>query len=166
MAKGLGKFLEETPGWAKGVIVIAALAGTGLLIYSIRKKIKNEQNLKGAKQEVDSAEATIKTLTTSGQKATLDNLKLNSIANQLQTAFEGYGTDVSSVYRALTSINNDIDMVNLIKVFGIREITSGKLNPAPNFKGTLSQVVTDELNTSEIKALNDLLARKGIKYRF
>ncbi len=154
------------PSWAQGVIAVASIAAIGLAVYAIHRKIKNAKSLQGAKSEIDATNSAVNDLNKSGQKPTLTNLQLTSIANQIFTAVNGYQSDEASIYRAFANVKNDLDVVNLIKAFGIREISTGAGNPSPNLKGTLSQVLTDELNSDEIKALNDMLARKGIKYRF
>lgn len=154
------------PSWAQGAVVVAGIAALGLAIYAIHKKIKNSKNLQGAKSEIDATNSAVNDLIKAGQKPTLTNLQLTSIANQIFTAVNGYQSDEAAIYRAFANVKNDLDVVNLIKAFGVREVSTGIGNPSPNLKGTLSQVLTDELNSDEIKALNDLLARKGIKYRF
>lgn len=154
------------PSWAQGAIVVASIAALGLAIYAIHRKIKNNKNLQGAKSEVDATNSAVNDLSKAGQKPTLTSLQLASIANQIFTAVDGYQSDEAAIYRAFANVKNDLDVVNLIKAFGIREVSTGVGNPSPNLKGTLSQALSDELSSSEMKALNDLLARKGITYRF
>ncbi len=156
----------QLPPWAKGTIAVGLMVAAFVAAYMINRAVKNKKALEGAKKETDATNDTAKTLTAQGQKATLDDLKLSTISNQIVTACAGYGTDVNAVYAAFANVNTDLDVVNLIKKFGIREISTGAGNPSPNLKGTLSQVLTDELSSSELIALNNMLARKGIKYRF
>lgn len=163
---GKESFIGSLPPWAKGVLAVSVIAGVGFTVYAIHRYIKNHKNLEGAQHEVDATTQTTQTLTQSGQKPTLDALKLATISNQLFTAMDGYGTDVNGVYAGFANVNNDLDVVNLIKAYGIRELSTGSLNPSPNLKGTLSQALTDELSASEMIALNNMLAKKGIKYRF
>ena len=67
---------------------------------------------------------------------------------------KGIGSDESAVYRVFASAKNDLDVLGIVKAFGVKD---GE---------TLGQWLTADLDEKEIKALNDLLARKGIKYRF
>ncbi len=164
MAKG--EIFTGLPKWAQGLIAVGIVGGVGYLGYTIYKNFKEKQSKKDSKAEVDAVKATTQVLQAKGMKPTLDNLKLNTIANQLETAMNGYGTDVSSVYRAFANVKNDFDVVNLIKVYNVRKLSSGKGNIAPDFTGTLAASIEEELNTSEKKALNDSLSRKGINYRF
>lgn len=169
MAKG--EIFTGLPKWAQGVIVVAAVAGTALTVYAVVKVVKRKKLLEGANKEIGNTNETIRKLEAVGQKATLDNLKLSTIANQLFSAMNNVytttkmGTDTAAVYRAFTNVKNDIDVINLVKIFGIKKAASGSMI-VPDFEGTLSQHLTERLSPSEMKALNDLLSRKGIKYRF
>lgn len=164
MAKG--EIFKELPKWAQGVISVGILAGVGIVAYSVYKKLQKDKGLKGAKQELDSVAQATQDLTKAGQKPSLDSFKLAQIANQIHSALNGYGSDENGVYRAFAQVKNDLDVVNLTKAYGIRKLSSGNWNPAPDFEGTLGQSLTEELDTKEVAALNTLLAKKGIKYRF
>ena len=164
MAKG--ELFKQLPPWGKGVVAVGIIAGIGVIGYAIYKKLQKDKALLGAKKEIDATEQAQKDLTKSGQKATLDTFKLAQIANQIHSALNGYGSDESAVYKAFTQVKNDLDVVNLTKAYGIRKLNSGNWNPAPDFEGTLGQSLTEELSAKEIIALNNLLAKKGIKYRF
>ena len=164
MAKG--ELFKQLPPWGKGVIAVGILAGVGIVAYSVYKKLQKDKGLKGAKQELDSVAQATQDLTKAGQKPSLDSFKLAQIANQIHSALNGYGSDESGVYRAFAQVKNDLDVVNLTKAYGIRKLSSGNWNPAPDFEGTLGQSLTEELDAKEVAALNMLLAKKGIKYRF
>ncbi len=75
---------------------------------------------------------------------------------------DGYTTDVPAVYAAMAKIRNDADWLSVQKAYGIRELSSGTLNPSANFKGTLSQALTEELSKNEVLALKNMLAKKGV----
>ncbi len=151
------------------IVKVAIGVGAGLLALAIfvviKRNINNIKNAADSKKEVGEADATLKKLQQSGMKASQDGLKIQQSANSIFSGLNGSGTDEQSIYRAFTNINNDVDMINLIRAYGVRELNSG-IALVPNYKGTLSQCLTNELDANEIKALNDLLARKGIKYRF
>lgn len=104
-------------------------------------------------------------------KATLSGLVYVNIANDIYNAVSNgaklfkLGTDESAIYRAFLKLNNDVDMITLQKVFGVRNIPSGSLIVS-DFKGNLPEVITNFLDTKEIAALNNLLAKKGITIRF
>lgn len=162
----MSKTKIEIPFWGKAAIGVGAGIVGIAIFYIIKRNISNIKALADSKKEVSATQDTLSALTKAGVKPTLDSLKIQQAANSIFSAINGYGTDVQGVYRAFANINTDVDLVNLIKAFGVREISTGAGNPAPNLKGTLSQVLTDELSSAEINALNNMLARKGIKYRF
>jgi hypothetical protein len=164
MAKG--EYFKQLPTWAKGLVAVAVIGGVGFVGYNIYKKIQQKNKEKDQKKELDSAQETIKNLTISGQKPTLDNFKLAQLANQIHSAMNGYGSDEAAIYRAFLQVKNDLDIVNLTKAYGIRKLSSGSWNLSPDFEGTLGQSITEELDAKEVAALNNILAKKGIKYRF
>jgi hypothetical protein len=160
---------NQLPGIAKIVIVIGGTAAIGFIGYNIYRHIQNKAALKGSTEQISAAEDTVKELLKT-QKPTLDGLKLSQFSNDLFTAMDGRysiggGIDESAIYRAFTNVKNDIDVVNLIKSYGIKKLKSGSFI-IPDFQGTLTEALTYALNPEEIKQLNLLLARKGIKYRF
>ena len=160
---------NQLPGVAKVVIVVGGTVAVGFIGFKIYQKIQSSISLKGSNEQISAAEDTVKELLKT-QKPTLDGLKLSQFANDLFTAMDGRysiggGIDESAIYRAFTNVKNDIDIVNLIKVYGIKKLRSGSFI-VPDFQGTLSEALTYALNAEEINQLNLLLARKGIKYRF
>ena len=164
MAKG--EIFKGLPTWAQGVIALVVVGGIGVIGYNIYKTIQKKQGQKDQKQELDNANQTVIDLTKAGQKPSLDSFKLAQLANQIHSALNGYGTDENSVYRAFLQVKNDLDVVNLTKAYGIRKLSSGNWNPTKDFEGTLGQSLTEELDPKEMAALNLILAKKGIKYRF
>jgi len=158
-------FASGMPTWAKGVTGVVILGGVVFGGYKLYKWYEHKKEMEGAEAETKATKDTLDKLKKK-YKATLDTLQLSQIANQIEKALQGYGTDTSSIYRAFTYVKNDLDMVNLTKVYGIRKISSGKGNLAPDFEGTLASALTEEMSSKEIQALNKNLASKGISYRF
>lgn len=159
-------YFTQLPTWAKGIVAIAVVGGVAVIGYNIYKKIKKGEQQKGAKKELDAAEQARLELMKKGVAPSLDAFKISQIANQLHTAMDGLNTDEPAIYRAFTNVKNDLDVINLNKAYGIRKLSSGSWNPVGNYEGTLGQSLSEELNPSEIKALNEMLAKKGIKYRY
>lgn len=97
-------------------------------------------------------------ISTTGEQVTLSDSDLRQLANKLYTAFYGglfgWGTDEEAVYDVFNRINNGADLHKLISVYGTREDL------------TLDQAMVDELNNSELKKVNTILANKGINYQF
>lgn len=157
---------NKMPGWAVGAIVIVSLAGVSIGAYMVYKMVKRMAAEKDSKKEVGDINDDIKKLQAQGKKQTLTQSQVSGIANELFTALNGYGTNYDAVLHALVRVKNDIDMLAVIKSFGVREISAGAWSPEPNFKGTLGQALVEELSAKEKTALNNMLARKGIGHRF
>ena len=114
---------NQLPGAAKIVIVVGGTIAVGFIGFKIYQKIQTSISLKGSNQQLDATDNAISTLSAT-QKPTLDKLKLTQFANDLFTAMDGRysiggGIDESAIYRAFTNVKNDIDVVNLIKTYGI-----------------------------------------------
>jgi hypothetical protein len=160
------KIAGKIPGWAVGAIVIVSLAGVSIGAYLIYKKIKNMAAEKDSKKEAGDIDDDLKKLTKAGKKLTLTPSQISGIANELFTAMNGYGTNYDAVLHAMVRVKNDVDLLAVVKSYGVRELSAGAWSPEPNFKGTLGQAFVEELSAKEKLALNNMLARKGIGHRF
>lgn len=157
MAKG--EIFKGLPQWAQGVIAVSAVAGVTYLIYTLTKKEKD--SVKDVKEELKNLDSTISSIQSTGKKPTLTPYEMSTLANKIWGAMSGTpGTDEAAIYRAFASVKNDLDVLGIVKAFGMRK----EFGMIP--ERTLGQWLTDELNPEEMKALNGILARKGIKYRF
>lgn len=166
MGAATNKFISDMPGWAKGVIGVAIIGGAALGAYMIYKKVKNMKAERDSKKEVGDIDEDLNKLKKAGKKLTLTASEISSIANNLFTAMDGYGTNYDMILKNLVRVNNQLDLLAVIKSYGVREISSGKLNPEPNFKGTLGQSFAEELSSTQLNGLNMMLAKKGITQRF
>lgn len=160
--------MKETglPTWSKGVIGILIAGGSAFALFKLYQYLGKLKEQEGQKAELDTTKEAIKTLTATGKKGSLTKVQIDQIANKLQTAFSGYGTDYNAILNALVQVKNDIDLLNIRSAYGIRKISSGTLNIAKDFEGTLDQTIIEELSSKDIQALNMVLARKGILNRF
>ena len=162
----MNKGWESLPPYAKGVIAIAGtlLAAGG--IYIAYNAIKTYLANKASNAEVTALTSTLSTLAGKGIYPSLSQQQADSLANELEAAFQGYGTDYATVKRDFQQLANDADMVILLKTFGIRKIGSGAYNPTPDFTGTLSAVMVDELSSSQMDEINTILSQAGITQKF
>ena len=109
----------------------------------------------------------IKELQKKGQVASYSKGQYDLFANKLKQAFYSYGTDEAAVYSVFGQMNNDLDIAELIKSFGIWKVEGSIWRPFDTRgDGDLSAWLTSELDSDEIKQVNTLLANKGIKYQF
>lgn len=133
-----------------------------LAIYLITKRKKE----KGARDEAKETSKGLKELNKNPKtKQTITKQQAAAIANTLETAMSGYGTDTLAIYKNLMLLRNEADYLAVSDAFGIREISSGRGNPTPNFKGTLSAALTDELGTTDVTnttKINTMLKQRGI----
>lgn len=163
-----GKTFEGLPMWAKGGIAVGALALSTMVGFTIYNKMKQSRLLRDARKEgaaVDDEIAKMKK--DKNIVPSLSQSQFESMANALKTAFDGIGTTGGVVERVFNSLKNEADILQLIKTYGIREINSG-IYLVPNFKGTLSQALTDEIQNKyfNVNDVNKILSKKGIKFQF
>lgn len=168
MAKG--EIFKTLPTWSKGVISVAAVAAVGIISYLIYKKVKEQNALKSTKDELNSVDSEIKTLQ-KNVRPTLNSAQLSNTVNGIKNAFLNYDllarTHAQPFYRELAKVSNDLDMLNLIKAYKTQTIDFPATKFTVNdFTGGLTETVKNFLNKDEIKAANNMLARKGIKNRF
>lgn len=147
------------------LITVGVMVGIGITGYLVYRAIKTSKLTKSSREEASASNSELNNLLVQGKKATLSNSQSIAVANALFTAMDGYGSDYGVIAREFAKINNDVDMLSVVKAFGVRTISSGRGNPSSNFTGTLQQALKDELDDSEVTALNNMLARKGIKNR-
>ncbi len=147
------------------VITIGVMSAIGVAGYLVYKGIKNAQAKKDSKKESQASSDQLNNLIVQGVKPTLNAAQNIAIANSLFAAMDGYGTDYNTIVKEFAKINNEVDLLSVSKAFGVRTISSGKLNPEPDFTGTLQACLKSECTDAQITALNNMLARKGIKNR-
>lgn len=160
--------MKETglPTWSKGVIGILIAGGSAFALFKLYQYFGKLKEREGQQAEVDVTTKALTDLTKAGKGGSLTPVEYTQLANKLQTAFAGYGTDYNAITQAMTKIKNDYDLLSLRKAYGIRKISSGRLNLANDFEGTLDQTMVEELSSKDIGQINITLARKGIKNRF
>lgn len=120
-----------------GVIMAFAVV---LLFLWLRKKLKKDV-----------------TSTIEVNEANLTQPKTNYTlyANQLYTAMNGLGTDEETIYRVLGHLQTADDWNQLVKAFGTKKASSW----LSGFEGTLYDWLSDELDTKEMKKVNEILAK-------
>ncbi len=161
MAKG--QIFNKLSPTTQIIIVVSSFAAVIGIGYLVHRKLKSMEALKGSKNELD---AVNKEVGMQKMSPTLTPSQVNIIANDLFAAMNGYGSSVDAVNANIAKLKNNADVLSVISAYGIRELSSGAGNPSPNFKGTLPASLSDELSKGEIAAINKVLAKKGITYRF
>jgi len=111
---------------------------------TVKNEIKNEQN--------------------KGTRASYSDAQFKTLADTLEDAMAGPGTDENKIYQAMVMMKNNLDILKLVDAFGIRNywITSRLLGTNKN----LGQWLRSDLSPDEIYQANLLLANNGVHYQF
>lgn len=157
---------NELPTWSKGVIALIITGGGAFALYKLYSYLKARSEQTEQRGEISATEKKLIDEKKAGRGGGLTDLQAEQIANKLQTAFDGYGSDNKAILQLFGQVLNEYDLTNIRKFYGIRKISSGRGNIAPDFTGTLDQTIIEELSQKEIAAINLLLAKKGIRNRF
>lgn len=153
---------QELPLWSKGIIAVVITGAVGFGVYKIYKYIKDKQEEERQRKELSETDRKLRELKKAGKGPTLTGPQIIQLANKFETAFLGYGTDFGAIKNIVNQIKNDSDILSIRKAYDIRTISSGTWNFSDNFKGTLDQSITDELDSSQIAELNTILVNKNI----
>lgn len=154
------------PAWAQGLIATAVVGGIlygGYKLMHAPKEIKQSQ---GSRQEDRAVNSEYDKLVKAGKNPTLSTSQMIQYANQLFAAMDGYGTDEKAVISILSNVKNQTDLLGIIKAYGVRTLSSGRLNPEPDFTGTLGASLSTELSRTWLDSLNAILTKKGITQKF
>lgn len=165
------KVFQGLPQWAQGVIGVSLVAGVGFIAYKIYAAVKKAKELESATEENKATADEAKNLIKKGVKPGLNKTQLTSAVNGIKSAWLNYDPLTRPHYQQfiheLVKVGNDLDMLNLIQAYGNQYIDFPFTRfTVSDFTGNLTQSAKNFLNSAEIAASNNLLARKGIKYRF
>lgn len=157
----LSNKFSELPPWAKGVVTLSVIAGVVYVIFKVNKAIKKDAHEKEAKE----IEQEITELT-NVQKQSYPDSQYHSFANQLEQAMYDFGTDEEGILAVFNKLKNNLDYLKLKKAFGVRPYMGGFIPPVLTGQNyDMVEHLRQELSSSWIKRINDLLAKKKITYR-
>jgi hypothetical protein len=169
-------YYKDLPSWAKGVVVVGGLAIVGIAVYSVIKKLKTDAEIKKILKESEYANDQLKKLASQGIFPTLSNTQIQSMIESIRDAVAGCGTDEQRIYDVFSKLNNEADLNLLIKLFGVQSYEPCPLESQISYikwladnssiGGSITQILTSELNNSELSKLNSILANKGINHKF
>lgn len=148
-----------------GVITVAVLAIVGLVAYRMLsgKPSFNQGNTGGGDNGGGQGGNN-----GGGGGGTTSGLNFTSLANDLYAAMDGYGTawdngpsnGVSGIMKLIKS-NADFDALSA--AYGTRTLNCGSFNPfCDDFTGNMVQSLNEELDSSEITEVNQILASNGV----
>lgn len=98
-----------------------------------------------------------------GIKPSYPDSQYLSWAEKLQYALNYLNTDEDAVYSVFEKLKNQADLNKLITAFGVRPI---EVFIFITQDVTLSEAMTMQMDTDEIKKVNGILAKKGINFNF
>jgi len=133
--------------------------GLLLIVYVVVDKIfgisKSRDEEKAAKDralanEAEKGDEAAK-LKLSGMKLSHPKSKYRDLANRLQVAMKGFGTDANTILQVFSNIGNDLDFIELNQAFGTRDDED------------LTQWINGEGNSLSTK-INKYLRSRKIKY--
>ena len=158
-AQNVGMALPPVAKTALGVAAAAAI------IYIGYKLIKAPAALMANKGNVDERTDVKKELDRIAKQATLSNSQAAVIANAIFAAMDGYGTDEQGIVNQMKKVKNNADFLKVQSKYGTREVSSGRFNPEPNYKGNLTGAMGSELSTYWTSLVNKNLKSKGVTYK-
>jgi len=141
--------------------VILPLATIGVIGYGIKKisDIFNTEN-ENAEEEMDDID---KEIDETEGTATYTEAQFSSFANLLEAAMEGMGTDEEAIYGVIAKMYSKLDVLLLIKTFGVRWYK--EFGPVgENY--TLGQWFQNELSDYSLDVINNILSQRGIQWSF
>jgi len=161
------KFWNTLSPIARTLIIIAIIVLVFMIIYYIRKGLKKSQLNQDFNKDYQ-------TLTeASNQKPTYLSSNYSEFADKIYEAgcsgLFCYGTDEQAMYDVFEKMQNDLDVLLLIKAFGLREPRGSICIPIPGTGSCdypIGQWLQTELSADEFKEINNILTRKGIKFQF
>ena len=156
------KTFQGLPQWAKGAVAVGGVLVIGFITYKLFKYLTTDKQMRLEEQQLEQD--------LDDTKLSYPKTQYNTWANKLETAMFSVGTYEEDIYAIFRMLKNNNDYLQLLKSFGRRKYSGGVLpgiETTLDFsKGwTLNQWLTEELSTSELRKVNDILRSKGIKYR-
>jgi hypothetical protein len=117
--------INDMPQWAKGVVGVALVAGVGIAIYTIYRKIKKLEEQKGQTQVIGAVSEEIKQAEKSGEKLSFPLSTYQSACNTIEQYLSGCetpSTELKTIKLVLSVVKKNIDWLQLVKSFGVRKI--------------------------------------------
>ncbi len=172
--KGFYKYYKDLPGWGKGLLVIGAV-GAGVATYFAGRGIYNSIKQKQLENEkgktVKEAADEMVDLAAQGIMPSYSDTQYQDWANACFTSFDGWGSGDKGILHSdlepiFMQMLNKADVLKLIQAYGVKTISSGQWNPAPDFTGDLSATMHDQMSNVQLKNINSILSENKIDFKF
>ena len=145
---------------AKSLLVL----GASYLTYRVLDKLlkKKPDDL----QEPAAAQTELARLAQMGIYPTHSNAEFESYSNAIVQAVWDCGTDEDAITNVIEQMNNEADIYALIAVYGVRAYKGCFEGWFTLVERSLTGTLSSELDASEKSDINDILAQRGIAFRF
>ena len=153
---------NSLPPVAKSALGIAFAAA---IIYVGYKLIKAPAKIIANKGNKDESSDVKRELDRIAKTATLSNSQAGVVANAIFAAMDGYGTDEQGIVNQMKKVKNNADFLKVQSKYGTREVSSGRFNPEPNYKGNLTGAMGSECSTYWTNLINKNLKSNGVTYK-
>jgi hypothetical protein len=157
---GTMNYIQSDSG--KKVMRLGLLIIAGVVVYylvkGVVKRIPSREEVQAGSNELDVLNQNSET------KQKITKQQAESFANVLQVAMDGYGTDENSIISVFSKLKNNADYLAVSNAYDIREVSSGRFNPEPNYKGTMAGALRSELSSYYTAKINSILRSKKITY--
>lgn len=153
--KAIKNTWEKLPDLAKVVVII-------VLILIIIRSLNWIKNFATTLAQGSSNQGAAAAYTAQGETKSYSDIEYKQMADRLDLAMRGAGTDYEEVFSVMELLQNNLDAVQLNKAFGVREYTAYFMT----YRASLLEWLEDDLNSSYMDRLWNMLETKGITYRF
>lgn len=140
--------------WFKGLQPAIKIVIVLVVVFLLFRAFKYAKGYLKASGEQSELQGEIDFYVSQGMKLTHPKALYESWANDLQTAMAGPGANSIAVYNIFKKMENDLDILELNRVFGVR---SSFMSSAANLRGWLK-----EETMISIEKINNILSGKGI----
>lgn len=143
----MSKWFKELSPKQQIITVIVAI----VLLWLAIKTVRSYASRIGQYSEQLGEQAA---LVAQGHQKTYSQIQYNTMANQLYYAMKGFGTDEETIFSIMGKMQNDLDVIELDKAFGMRDTYS------------LQAWLRRDLSSADMQKVNMILSNKGISKSF
>lgn len=165
-ARKAGQIVEDN---TRAILILAGIGGAFYFLNKAFKGVMSALTDPGAKQEKEYNENVNKEITDykrQGQTPSFSASTYQSAANKIYEYFNtnaGWTENEREIAIVIASMQNDIDVLELIKAFGFRRFYF--TTRTANLPAWVTKYFTGD-DKKYITYINELYRQKGIKYRF
>jgi hypothetical protein len=164
MAQGSYQKVKEVYGNLDPRIrLLVQITGLVVGIYVVLKVIKKSKQVTQDKPFTSEAQATARDLEALNKnpytRQKISDSQAKAYANKIYTCMNGNGTYENELIGVFYHLFNTADFLAVEKAYGIRTLYSSW----SAFRGNMTSAIVSEMSIEEIKKINSILAKKGIK---